>query len=122
MTTPLTVQLPFNRDILGRDFTPAKRGGKPAGARGHWILAHEQNLLVVAEADSFRLPYGDCPLALNGAEENGHHGHPDQSASEVDEIAEAIRTAKLKAELFGRQTTIARAACSCVGWSEVAAP
>jgi NAD+ diphosphatase len=68
MMTPLTVQLPFNRDILGREFTPAKRGGKPAGERGHWILAQEQNLLVVPEADSFRLPHGDCPLDLNGTE------------------------------------------------------
>jgi NAD+ diphosphatase len=67
MTTPLTVQLPFNRDILGRHFTPAKRGGKPAGERGHWILAQEQNLLVVAEGGSFRLPHGDCPLPLDGA-------------------------------------------------------
>ena len=63
MTTPLTVQLPFNRDILGRDFTPAKRGGKPAGARGHWILAQEQNVLVVAEGEGFRLPHGACPTA-----------------------------------------------------------
>ena len=68
MTTPLTVQLPFNRDILGRDFTPAKRGGKPEGGRGHWILAQEQNLLVVPETGGFRLPHGDCPLPLNGAE------------------------------------------------------
>jgi len=29
MTTPLTVHLPFNRDILGAEFTPAKRGDKP---------------------------------------------------------------------------------------------
>jgi NAD+ diphosphatase len=68
MTTPLTVQLPFNRDILGRDFTPAKRGGKPAGARGHWILAQEQNVLVVAEGEGFRLPHGACPTAPSGAE------------------------------------------------------
>jgi NAD+ diphosphatase len=66
MTTPLTVQLPFNRDILGREFTPAKRGGKPAGERGHWILAQEQNLLVVPDGGSFRLPHGDCPLPPNG--------------------------------------------------------
>jgi NAD+ diphosphatase len=68
MTTPLTVQLPFNRDILGRDFTPAKRGGKPAGARGHWILAQEQNVLVVAEGEGFRLPHGACPTAPGEAE------------------------------------------------------
>jgi len=68
MTTPLTVQLPFNRDILGREFTPAKRGGKPAGGRGHWILAQEQNLLVVPASGAFELPHGDCPVALNGSE------------------------------------------------------
>ena len=68
MTTPLTVQLPFNRDILGREFTPAKRGGKPAGGRGHWVLAQEQNLLVVPARGAFALPHGDCPVALNGSE------------------------------------------------------
>ena len=66
MTTPLTVQLPFNRDILGAAFTPAKRGGKPADARGHWILVQDQNLLVVPADGSFRLPRGECPLPLNG--------------------------------------------------------
>ena len=59
MTTPLTVQLPFNRDILGREFVPAKRGGKPAGDRGHWILAQEQNLLVVPEAGGLTLRVED---------------------------------------------------------------
>jgi NAD+ diphosphatase len=68
MTTPLTVQLPFNRDILGREFVPAKRGGKPAGGRGHWILAQEQNLIVMPEAGGFRLPHGDCPVALDRTE------------------------------------------------------
>jgi NAD+ diphosphatase len=68
MTTPLTVQLPFNRDILGRQFTPAKRGDKPAGARGYWILAQEQNVLVVPTPDGFRLPHGDSPIPLDGAE------------------------------------------------------
>ena len=68
MTTPLTVQLPFNRDILGREFSPAKRGGKPAGGRGHWVLAQEQNLLVVPASGAFALPHGDCPVALDGSE------------------------------------------------------
>jgi NAD+ diphosphatase len=66
MTTPLTVQLPFNRDILGAAFTPAKRGGKPAGEDGYWILVQDQNLLVVAEAGDLRLPRGACPLPLDG--------------------------------------------------------
>lgn len=68
MTTPLTVQLPFNRDILGREFVPAKRGAKPVGERGHWILAQEQNLIVVPEAAGFRLPHGDCPVDLANGE------------------------------------------------------
>ena len=49
MTTPLTVHLPFNRDILGQDFLPAKRGDTPAKTEGHWILVQGQNLLVVAD-------------------------------------------------------------------------
>src|SRR5262249_31353408 len=67
MTTPLTVHLPFNRDILGRAFTPAKRGAKPPVERGHWILVQDQNLLVIPEAGGFRLPHGDCPLSLEKA-------------------------------------------------------
>ena len=66
MTTPLTVHLPFNRDILGAEFSPAKRGGKPDQHRGHWILVQGQNLLVAPEGDSFRLPTGDCPVPLDG--------------------------------------------------------
>jgi NAD+ diphosphatase len=67
MTTPLTVHLPFSRDILGDDFEPAKRGTKPPVGRGHWILVQEQNLLVVPEGDGFRLPHGDSPVALDAA-------------------------------------------------------
>jgi len=66
MTTPLTVHLPFNRDILGAQFAPAKRGDKPGHGRGHWILVQGQTLLVQPAADSFRLPTGDCPLPLDG--------------------------------------------------------
>ena len=67
MTTPLTVHLPFNRDILGRAFAPAKRGAKPPVERGHWILVQDQTLLVIPEAGGFRLPHGDCPLPLETA-------------------------------------------------------
>jgi NAD+ diphosphatase len=67
MTTPLTVHLPFNRDILGAEFAPAKRGDKPTTAEGHWILVQGQNLLVVPDGDSFRLPTGRCPVALDDA-------------------------------------------------------
>jgi NAD+ diphosphatase len=61
MTTPLTVHLPFNRDILGATFEPAKRGGKPPAERGRWLLVQGQNLLVAPELE---LPCGDCPLPL----------------------------------------------------------
>ena len=44
MTTPLTVHLPYNRDILGADFMPAKRGEKPAKTRGHWRPVQGQTL------------------------------------------------------------------------------
>jgi NAD+ diphosphatase len=67
MTTPLSVHLPFNRDILGADFTPAKRGDKPGSERGHWLLVQGQTLLVVPEGEGFRLPAGECPLPLGGA-------------------------------------------------------
>ena len=67
MTTPLTVHLPFNRDILGAAFTPAKRGTKPSGEHGHWILVQDQSLLVVPEAGGFRLPHGDCPVPVEAA-------------------------------------------------------
>jgi NAD+ diphosphatase len=64
VTTPLTVHLPFNRDVLGATFVPAKRGGKPPAERGHWLLVQGQNLLVVGEGADGRLPSGDCPLPL----------------------------------------------------------
>jgi NAD+ diphosphatase len=67
MTTPLTVELPFNRDILGAAFTPAKRGDKPATERGHWILVQEQNLIVAPVGDGFALPHGACPVPLDPA-------------------------------------------------------
>jgi len=34
MTTPLSVYLPFNREVLGADFVPAKHGGTPPETRG----------------------------------------------------------------------------------------
>ena len=38
MTTPLSVYLPFNREVLGADFQPAKHGGPPPEQRGRWLL------------------------------------------------------------------------------------
>jgi len=64
MTTPLTVHLPFNRDVLDAAFAPAKRGGKPPVERGHWLLVQGQSLLVVADGSDLRLPLGDCPLGV----------------------------------------------------------
>jgi NAD+ diphosphatase len=68
MSTPLTVELPYNRDILGAAFVPAKRGGKPPTARGHWIIVQEQNLLVTGEPGRFALPQGDGPPGLDAVE------------------------------------------------------
>ena len=79
MTTPLTVQLPFNRDILGDVFTPAKRGGAPGDRRGHWLLMQEQNLLVVPDDGGFRLPHGECPRPLDATSAlwlGTYHGTP----------------------------------------------
>jgi len=64
MTTPLTVHLPFNRDVLDAAFAPAKRGGKPPADRGHWLLVQGQSLLVRADGADLRLPFGDCPLGV----------------------------------------------------------
>ena len=64
MTTPLSVFLPFNREVLGADFEPAKRGGAPPEARGHWLLVQEQELLVVPESGAFRVPTGALPAGL----------------------------------------------------------
>jgi NAD+ diphosphatase len=63
--TPLSVHLPFNREILGATFTPAKRGGKPAVTEGHWIILQDQNLIVHREGDTPTLPCGACPPGLD---------------------------------------------------------
>jgi NAD+ diphosphatase len=63
--TPLSVHLPFNREILGATFTPAKRGGKPAVTEGHWIILQDQNLIVQREGDTPMLPRGACPAGLD---------------------------------------------------------
>jgi NAD+ diphosphatase len=65
VNTPLTVHLPFNRDILGADFVPAKRGTKPPAATGHWLIVQEQRLVVVPDGDSFRLPAGSAPVPFD---------------------------------------------------------
>ena len=64
MTTPLSVYLPFNREVLGADFEPAKRGGGPAEAPGLWLLVQDQQLVVVPAGDALRLPEGALPAGL----------------------------------------------------------
>ena len=64
MTTPLSVYLPFNRDVLGADFQPAKGGGARPEQRGRWLLVQDQDLLVVPDGDAFRLPSGSLPAGL----------------------------------------------------------
>jgi NAD+ diphosphatase len=69
--TPLSVYLPFNRDVLGAAFAPAKRGSKPPAEAGHWLVVQEQGLLVVPEGPledhRFRLPTGPPSEALVGS-------------------------------------------------------
>jgi NAD+ diphosphatase len=66
VTTPLTVYLPFNRDCLRGAFVPAKRGMKPPNERGNWFIVQDQNLIVVREGETFRLPTGERPAKLDG--------------------------------------------------------
>jgi len=61
--TPLTVYLPFNRDVLGAAFTPAKRGATPGEPPGTWLIVQEQGLVLPEGAD-FRLPEGAPPPGL----------------------------------------------------------
>jgi NAD+ diphosphatase len=65
--TPLTVYLPFNRDCLRGEFTPAKGGGTPPEPRGRWLIVQEQTLVVVPDGSGFRLPEGEAPKALGDA-------------------------------------------------------
>ena len=65
-TTPLSVYLPFNRDCVGYQFEPAKKGGKPPRSEGHWLIVQNQGLVVVPDGEGFRLPTGARPRALDG--------------------------------------------------------
>jgi len=67
VTTPLSAHLPFNCGCLGEIFVPAKHGGKPPDATGHWLIVQEQRLLVTAGEDGFGLPAGPFPGGLNDA-------------------------------------------------------
>src|SRR5262245_49842195 len=65
--TPLSAYLPFNRDVIGRAFEPAKSGGPAPSRDGRWLLVQEQNLLVSGAPDEPRLPSGALPSALASA-------------------------------------------------------
>src|SRR4029077_2626368 len=65
--TPLTVYLPFNRDCLRGEFTPAKTGAVPPAPWGHWLLVQDQALMVVQNGDRFHLPRGERPTGIDGA-------------------------------------------------------
>lgn len=62
----LAAHLPFNRDCLGAAFVPAKHGPPPAEPGGWWLLVRDQQLLVIPEGESFRLPTGPLPAPLAG--------------------------------------------------------
>jgi len=62
--TPLSVYLPFNREVLGAQFEPAKRAAKNPDPVGNWLIVQDQALLVVPDGGEVRLPSGPCPPAL----------------------------------------------------------
>jgi ABC-type uncharacterized transport system permease subunit len=64
----LSIYLPFNRECLGDAFVPAKHASAPAEPRGRWLLVQNQGLVVVPEAEGFRLPEGQAQTGtLNAA-------------------------------------------------------
>jgi NAD+ diphosphatase len=65
--TPDTVYLPFNRDCLGEDFAPAKRGGAPPEPRGPWLIVQDQGLIVSTDAHELALPAGEQPAGFGPA-------------------------------------------------------
>jgi NAD+ diphosphatase len=64
--TPETVFLPFNRDVLGAVFVPAKGGAAPAERHGHWLIVQEQGLIVSADVAEPTVPSGACPPGFDG--------------------------------------------------------
>src|SRR5262249_5455051 len=65
--TPLSVYLPFNREVLGREFEPGKHASVPKEGEGPWALVQDPSLLVTSEHEQFSLPRGGCPAAPGGA-------------------------------------------------------
>jgi NAD+ diphosphatase len=66
-TAMLSAYLPFNRDCLRGAFVPAKLTTRPSDERGYWLIVQDQGLVVIPEADRFRLPLGDRPTGFDGA-------------------------------------------------------
>ena len=64
--TPLSVYLPFNRDVLGAAFSPAKSGGAPPEPRGRWLLVQDQGLIVGGDAGAPEVPQGPLPDGFAG--------------------------------------------------------
>jgi NAD+ diphosphatase len=64
--TPESVNLPFNRDVLGEAFVPAKQGGAPPARQGHWVIVQDQGLIVSTDHHELALPCGECPSGLEG--------------------------------------------------------
>jgi NAD+ diphosphatase len=67
--TPLSVYLPFNRDCLGDSFVPGKCAEAPeprADGDASWLIVQDQALIVVPERETFSLPFGACPVDLDG--------------------------------------------------------
>jgi NAD+ diphosphatase len=66
-STPLSVYLPFNREVLGTAFSPAKSGGQVPPKTGRWLLVQEQALIVTGAAEDPRPASGALPAALEPA-------------------------------------------------------
>jgi NAD+ diphosphatase len=66
--TPLSVYLPFNRDVLGDEYVSAKSGASPPVAEGYWLLVRDQGLVVSGDGNDLRLPEGPAPDVVAGRE------------------------------------------------------
>ncbi|MET0852794.1 MAG: NAD(+) diphosphatase [Candidatus Rokuibacteriota bacterium] len=62
--TPMSVFLPFNREVLGPSFEPAKSASSPPPQEGRWLLVQDQGLVLTGEEADPRLPEGALPGAL----------------------------------------------------------
>jgi NAD+ diphosphatase len=65
--TPLAANLPFNRESLGGEFVPAKRGGQVPEQEGHWLIIQDNALIATPAAPEWCLPFGRMPAEFAGA-------------------------------------------------------